>query len=339
MSTLKEIAETLGVSESTISRGLSDNPRISKELRERIKKTALEMDFEYNSNARSLSTSRCKTIGVIYPDYENEYHNSQYLDLLVNDVRHNLEKLGYDCLIFQATRPTDGASNMRRLILQKKVDGFVVVVSNMQASDWDIVAKYQVPMVQIHSKPLYAPAALKTSDYDYFFTDNRCGGHLATEHLLARGCTSILCLADRHAGPEMIERTQGYLDAIEGKQRPFVLDSVSDFDSVLEFLRGHWVDIDRVDGIFAHTDIMAIAAIQACREKGIDVPTKLRIVGFDDIPMGKIMSPKLTTVHQPREAEAELACRQLARLIEDTALSTPREQRFIKPTLIVRESA
>lgn len=339
MSTLKKIAQALGVSESTVSRGLSDNPRISKELRARIKKAAEEMDFEYNSSARSLSTSRSKTVGIVYPDYENEYHNFQYLDLLVNDVRHNLEKLEYDCLIFQATRPNDGSSNIRRLVLQKKVDGFVFVVSNMQASDWDIIGKYRVPMVQIHSKPLYAPAALRTTDYDFFFTDNRWGGRLATEHLLARGCSRLLCLADRHAGPEMIERTHGYLDALAGKAESRVLESASDFDSALEFLRGRWEEVARADGIFAHTDIMAMAAIQACREQGIAVPARMRVVGFDDIPMGKIMSPKLTTVHQPREAQAEQACRRLAQMIEGPDQPSQREQRLIKPTLIVRESA
>jgi LacI family transcriptional regulator len=341
MTTLKELAQLAGVSISTVSRSLHDHDRIPVETRERIKKLAREHHFEFNSAAQGLSTRRTQTIGVVYPDFDTELHRRLHLDLLVHDIRHSLESLGYDCLLFQARHPQTGKSNIERLVLQKRVDGFVFVISDMLASTWKVLEDHQVPLVQVHSRPIFRGAGLKTDQYDYFFTDNELGGKIAGGHLVNSGCRHPVCLADAVPGPEMLDRTRGFVEALQTRGiRPTeveVLHCAADFDSAYRFVRTTLARGREFDGLFAHTDLMAIAAINALRDEGVSVPDQVRVVGFDDIPLATMVRPTLTTVHQPREDQARQACQRLVNLIEGEPTGEF-VQIMLEPALRVRES-
>lgn len=339
MATLKDIARLAGVSVSTVSRSLRDQGRIPLETRQRIKDLALEHNLELNSAARSLSTQRTQTVGLVYPEFENGYHKSSYLDLLVHELRIEMTAKGFDCLIFQAEGPV--TSNITRLVRQKKIDGLILIMAETQKETWDVLEKVRFPLVQVHTKPLFRGTAPRGENFDYFYTDNHMGGQIAGRHLLEAGCSNPICLGDEIHVPEMLERTRGFMDALlEAGIRPTsgqVLNCSSSFDGAYKFVLQNADLFRSVDGIFAHTDLMAVAVLQALSDSGRRVPNQVKVIGFDDVPLCRMVRPSLTTIHQPREEQAKRASQRLVEIIEEGP-QDPLVQEYLPPSLVVRGS-
>ncbi|MGA2545434.1 MAG: LacI family DNA-binding transcriptional regulator [Rectinemataceae bacterium] len=333
--TTRDIARIAGVSVSTVSRSLNDNPRISVETRRRIKRIAAELDFELDASARSLSTRRSGTVALVCPDFFDRFENGLYLNLLIHDLRRGLSSHGLDCLLTEAASPS-GLGILRRLILQRKVDGILLLLSGTLPEDWTLIRKRGIPVVQVH----YAPAYFDASRLDYFFTDSRRGGCLATAAMLDAGSRRVACMTSPSGDSEMVDRERGWRDAHEerglapdGRLR---LEAESSFEAAYECVRRNAEALKRADGLFALTDIMALGVLRALADEGIEVPRDLRVVGFDDIEIANWARPRLTTIHQPREEIARLATDRLFALLEGKGDGV--EQRMIAPVLVRRES-
>jgi LacI family transcriptional regulator len=220
------------------------------------------------------------------------------------------------------------------LVRQNKVDGLVLIIAELRDEDKEVLAKRKIPVVLVNSKPLELSSqvdALPT-----YFTDNQRGGALAANHLLDRGCRTLLCLADAIAGPEMLDRTIGFEAAVHARGFTSTTLAVSaDFESTHRFVLDH-SPFDVVDGIFCHTDVMACAALRALQERGRSVPDEVKLVGYDDIELGTYFTPALTTIHQPREEIARLACRHLADAL--ASRGNPILHRSVEPSLVIRGS-
>jgi LacI family transcriptional regulator len=335
--TLADIAKMANVSESAVSRALQNNPRISEATRLRVQKLAKELDFEYNAHARSLSTQRCSTIGVILPNFGTRVNHTYYLDLLVNDLRSQLAARNFDMLICDSEYGPTGDSNLRRLVRQRKVDGLIIVVGDLPESDRKIIESHNIPMVLVNSRSI-TMAGKSIQGVSSFFTDNIQGGKIAARHLIERGCRNLLCLADKGATPEMLDRTEGFVAGLaEHGLVPRILESESFFPVTRTFILEHLNDIRACDGIFCHMDLMACALVKTLHECGIRVPDDIKVVGYDDIEVGTYFSPQLTTIHQPREAIAEQAVLDLLRRL-DSDDPLPETNISVSPRLVVRES-
>ena len=335
--TLADIAKMANVSESAVSRALQNNPRISEATRLRVQKLAKELDFEYNAHARSLSTQRCSTVGVILPNFGTHVNHMYYLDLLVNDLRFQLASQNFDMLICDSGSRTTGDSNLSRLVRQRKVDGLIIVVGDLPEKDKKVIESHNIPMVLVNSRSI-TMAGKSIPGVSSFFTDNIQGGKLAARHLVERGCRRLLCLADKGATPEMLDRTEGFTAGLsEFGLVPQVLACESFFPVTRAYLLEHREEIRGCDGIFCHMDLMACALVKTLQEVGLRVPEDIKVVGYDDIEVGTYFTPQITTIHQPREAIAEQAVRDLLRRLgRDESLSETNIS--VSPRLVVRES-
>ena len=340
--TARDIARLAGVSVSTVSRSLNGSPRISAETRERIKRLAAELDFEFDASARSLSTRRSGTVALVCPGFLDRFASTLYLNMLIYDIRSNLASRDLDCIIADAEAP-GGQSNIRRLVLQRKVDGILLLLASTLPEDWSVIKKRGIPVIQVH----YAPAYFAAERVDYYFTDNILGGRMAAEALLDSGGERIICLSDRRVSPEMTAREKGYREALRSRgiavDERLVLAADNSFDEAYACVRRNIDLARRSDGLFAATDIMALGALRAMADEGLDVPGDFKVVGYDDLEIGTYVRPTLSSVHQPREEIARLACERLAALLRGHGGSggpsgSSVEQRLIAPTLIRRES-
>lgn len=336
--TLADIAKIAHVTESSVSRALQDHPRISVETRERIKKIAQDLDFEYNVHARSLSTHKSATVGVILSNFGTRVCHTYYLDLLVNDLRSQLAARNYDILICDSERENTGDSNLSRLVRQRKVDGLLLIIAELPEKDRKVIERQNIPIVLVNSRSVFMEGE-SIDNLPCFFTDNLAGSAMAAGHLLDNSCRKILCLADSNRGPEMLERTQGFLAETERRGvRADVLECSPDFNLALAFTAGHIEEIIRYDGVFCHTDVMACALLQTCAARGIRVPEDLKVIGYDDIELGTYFSPPLTTIHQPREEIAEKAVSYLMERFNAQG-GQPPVQECVAPRLVRRGSA
>ncbi len=335
--TIKDIARIAGVSHSTVSRSLNDSPLISDKTKNRIKRIASELNFAFNASAQSLSTRKTGTIGIIYPELFDTFGNSLYLGLLVQGLRHGLEKASLDSIGSFPRNHYTAESNIRKLISRKKIDGLLVIHPEIPVEDWEYIRDSGIPFVVLHFKP-------RSFDYswmNYLFTDHVFGGYMATKALLDGGCRSILCMREDSDEIQFKERTEGYKLALEEADISFNPKMIDGGDCSFDF--GFQTIMDRkdqltsIDGIFAEADLVALGAIEALRELEIRVPEDIRVIGYDDTELGRYFRPKLTTVHQPREEHARLACERLIEMLDEQDMS-PSMQKVLKPLMIYRES-
>lgn len=322
-----------------MSRALHDNPRVSVATRERIKKIAAELEFEFNSHARSLSTSRSGTVCVVVPNFGREVWRTYYLDLLISEIRARLKESGLDLLIADSGPEANGKSTLRRLVLQKKVDGIIIIIADLAEIDREFIGMRGIPVVAVNSKP-QAMAGKSLDEFSWFYTDNVAGGALAARHLAARGSTRLICLADAEAPPEMLDRTRGFAE--EASRRgldPLVLQCPVDFPGVRAFIAERIDAFRQADGLFCHTDVMACAALQALGAAGLRVRDDIRVVGYDDIDLGTYFTPRLSTVHQPREEIARLACERLTEILRAGDGTAQAVHMSVAPSMVQRESS
>lgn len=336
--TIKDIALLAGVSHSTVSRALNDSPQISLATKDKIKKIAKSMNFEFNAGARSLKGVKTGNIAVVYEAHTDQFGFSLYLNQLFTELRHVLERMDMDAILLEGYHPETGASNIDRLLRQQKVDGFLIVHDNITKEDYEGIKSAELPLVQIHMNPLYCDK----KNLNYFFTDHKYGGRLATEHLISLGCKNIITVRPNEVKSyEYHNRTLGFKDALESaglvySERQIYFTNCGYIDGY-DFFNAVASRLNEIDGIFFQADIIAFGFLSAASEKGIKIPEDLKVIGFDDAPVCESTNPRLSTIHQPRKELAAYACDRIIELI-NREKNEQLTQKIISPTLILRDS-
>ena len=215
--------------------------------------------------------------------------------------------------------------------------GLLIIHPEIPSDDWDYIRSSEIPFVVLHFKP-------RSYDYswmDYLFTDHVQGGYMATETLIDSGCRNILTLREDSREIQYIERTKGYRQALEAHTIPFKEELVVGGDCSFEFgfdtIMARRDSLFEIDGIFAQADLVALGAIEALKELEIEIPGRMRVIGYDDTELGKYFRPKLTTVHQPREEHARLACERLINLLDGVEVKPPMQE-ILSPLMVYRET-
>lgn len=339
--TIKDIAQIAGVSFSTVSRSLNDSDLVAEDTKKQIKDIAKSLGFEFNASARSLSTQKMGSIGVIYPESFEDFHVSVFYNSLHNQIRKTLEREALDLIVaFPKNRFDGDSSNIERLVKSKKVDGLIIVSPFLDEVDKEalhLMKKQGIPFVFLHHYP-NDPWLLEEANV--FCTDHFSGGFRATEHLIKNGHQRIACITAVGDMEEFTKRTDGYKAALAQYHIPFNEDIF--FYGDRSFESGYQIIMDSKDmvqdfsAIFSQNDLMALGAMQALTELQYKIPEDIAVVGYDDIELLGFFKPLLTTIHQPREEIAVLACETLINLIKDK--ETRKRNLLITPPLIIRES-
>ncbi len=335
--TTKDIARIAGVSQSTVSRALDNSPLISEKTRRRIQQIAEETGFQRNANARSLITQRSSTIALIYPDEGDQLSISQYFHVIHHTLQAAFAADGYDLILAHAQNPVTHQSEIKRLISAQKVDGLLLIDSNLEDTVLDFLHHSTVPCCFL-DRYTDSPAA---NGITRIYADNRLGGYLMTQHLLSSGRKRILCLTAHTDGVDCALRCEGYQQALREAGRPVstsdILYGDGSFVSGLQLVEQNSDQFRCCDAVFACSDMMAFGVITALRRFGISVPQDVAVGGYDDIPLSHLFEPHLTTIHQPLEQLCTLAYQQMMSLITDPSASP--SDIILKPELIIRGSA
>ncbi len=289
---LADLAKLAGVSTSTVSRALNDNPLIKKETRVKLQRLAKQHNFSLNTAASRLRTQKTNVVAVIINlDGDTEQSiNDPFLLKVVGDINLALNKFGLELLLSNSFMASDDWANY--FINSRRADGLIVVGQGKNQANIEAAADAGVPLV-VWGDPK------SPSNYPIVGSDNYLGGRLATEHLLNKGAKNILFLGDPgHA--EIGERHRGYLDAIaSAKATPHVVSiditSGASYKSINKLLveKGLYFD-----GIMACSDMVALGAMKALKERYISIPNDVALVGFDDIAMADISHPSLSSIKQ-----------------------------------------
>lgn len=336
--TTKDIAKLANVSQSTVSRCLNDSPMISKKTKKRVLKIAQENGFQFNAHARSLSANKTYTVGVILPESLFGFGGEMHFRSWQNELIESLEKMEFDVMVSFFENRFTKQNNIKRLLAAKKVDGLIILEPAIDDETISILESTAIPFVFCK----YVPPFYKTKDVDFICVDQFKGGYIAADHLIKQGHKNIICISADHIGGEFELRTDGLKAAFHDNKLSYNEDMLlygeTTFESGYQVIKDNTELLRDITAIFAQNDLMALGAISALKELGINVPKDVAVVGFDDIELCTYYKPYLTTVHQPTKEIAAVTCKRLIEKLKSSD-SNVKQKLEISPTLIIRESS
>jgi DNA-binding LacI/PurR family transcriptional regulator len=325
--TLRDLAKTVGVSASTASRALNNNSAISEEIRKKVFKAAKEAHYIPNSLARSLALKRSHLIGLLVPSIANPF----FAEILrgAHDVA---QQKGYVVALCDTQRSREREELFSERLLQSQVDGFIVTGSVMleeRIREW---RQRNIPLVLAGRRS----AGLGFSGVS---VDDVSAGYQAAQYLISKGYKKIQFLGGGPDSPATKDRQRGYLDAMESRGLAPLI-SFGDYSMESGFKEAAKIAkvADRPDAVFAANDLMAIGLIMGLAGLGVKVPHDLAVIGCDDIPMGTLIRPALTSVQIPMY---EIGARAMGLLLNslDNGESVRSESILLDCQLVIRDSA
>ncbi|WP_178987349.1 LacI family DNA-binding transcriptional regulator [Winogradskyella schleiferi] len=294
--TLKEIAETLGMSVSTVSKALKDYPDVSKKTKRLVKETAEVLNYKPNAFAVNLRTKESKTIGLIIPEVVHHFFSS-----VIKGIIARAEKKGYLVIILQSNESYELEKKQLDLLLSKRVDGILISLANGTGDFKHLnnLISQELPLVMFDK-------IAKIVNCSKVIIDDRKAAYMATQHLIDSGCKRIAHFRGPLLPQNSIDRFLGYKKALMDNGLTYDPSLVyicecgdNSFEEGKENARKLFNDHKDVDGIFINTDLVAIGAMTEFNKLGINIPEDISIVGFSNWFMSSVISPTLTTINQP----------------------------------------
>ncbi len=317
-----DVAEAAGVSQSTVSRALAGDASISERTRLRVEETAKRLNYQVDANAARLRTGRTGTLAVVMicrAGQDSKDINPFYFSLLGSTCAAAAAR-GFETLVsFQ-----DSPDNFWGLYQERrKADGMVVIGTNENVAAWDYFRTMRPRGVQ------WVCWGSPDDDFDWVRSDNDAGARLATRHLIDSGYRDIVCIAQlRSAQRQFDERYEGYAAAMMEAGRTLRLAAVEPDLPRKEQGRRAAADLaesgKQFDAIFAVSDEMALGAMNELEQRGIVVPDRVGVVGFDGIRAGAFASPPLTTIEPDFEAAGSALVDRLIALLAGEQADHPR---------------
>lgn len=290
---IAELARLAGVSTGTVSRALAGKTLVNKETRERIQALAREHGFRPNQMARRLRVQETKVIGVVVPlGHEQRQHLSDpFFMAILGYLADALTESGYDIMLSRVI--PDDEDWLERIVDSGMLDGVLLIGQSNQYDTIEHVAQRYRPMVVWGS---HRAGQVQCT----VGVDNRLGGRLAGECLIARGCKQLAFMGEIDA-IELHERYLGVCDAAKaaGLPAPLALHVHLASDVMAEEIAAHVAAIKgTIDGITAASDLIAVHTVRVLADHGISVPGDIAVTGFDDLPLAEQIIPRLTTISQ-----------------------------------------
>ena len=329
--TIKDVARVAGVSHTTVSRALRDNPAISPTTSETIKRLASEMGYVPNSAARGLKTKRSNVLGVVVRRMDDPFFGQ-----VVNGIEDVLQSHNYSLLLAASHRDFDKEKEIVRLMSERRVDG-VIICSTLISRDYrEQLARFGVPMVVINNQA--------ASDGDHSVShDDTDGARQLAQHLIEQGHRDIAYIGNANAGRTNDDRLLGYQQALTEAGivvRPDRI--VSGANGRAESGKMGAQQLLQLDllpsAILCFNDMMALGAMFALQRAGVQIPEQCSITGFDNVALSAHVNPALTTFDQPKYELGRSAAQMMLRIVERGQHDVSSEQVRLRGKLTVRES-
>jgi len=329
--TIKDIAQTLNISTSTVSYALNGGPRsVPAAVKDEVLRVARELNYRPNRVAKSLVTRRSHTIGILPTQAAPNLAVSPYFQMAFNGVLNQAEVKGFDVMVFSRAQSTaSSAEELVGVLWDGRTDGTVLVAPYDKAPIIPALLQLGAPFTIVNSS---VPGAVCVT------CDNRHGVELALRHLIELGHRKIGHLA----GPTTLEDSRIRREAFEQvmlssglEVRPeWIVETEYTSDSGEREAHALLDAHERPTAVFCGNDESALGLLRAARSRGMRLPDDLSVVGFDNIFNCEHMHPPLTTIEQPIGEMGRAAFDALIELIE----GRPAESVVMETRLVLRES-
>lgn len=294
MVTLKQLAEQLSVSVSTVSKALHNSDEISPDTIKRVKDLAKFLNYKPNRLAVSLKSSKTNTIGVIIPNILNHFFAKALFA-----IEQEATKQGYNIITCVSNELQSKEENSLQLLSNGSVDGFIMSIAEEtqianNVEHINAILNQDIPIV------LFDRVSDKINT-DKVIIDDFDAAYQATKHILSEGRQHIALISDIDKLSVGQLRTNGYLLAIHEAEHymsePLVI-IVKKSESIEESIDLLFESNPALDGIIAVDNTSGVVALQKALKLNYDVPNALSIIGFSDENVLQFTDPKLSTISQ-----------------------------------------
>jgi LacI family transcriptional regulator len=328
-STIADVAREAGVSTMTVSRVLNGRGEITTETRERVQGIIDRLNYRPSSLARSFKSKQTNTIGLIVPDIANPFFPE-----LVRAVDDSAVEEGFAVVLCNTVRHGERERKALRVLEDMRVDGLILCDSGL--SDDDLI-----PLLKQHPAVVVFDRQIDKTIGESVFVDDVYGAVAAANHLHAIGRRRLGFLAGPPYYSSSERRRYGFRVALEVHGiKPSAKHEIAcepeeagGYEATKSLLA---IDPD-VDGIFCYNDLVALGALRACDELGFSVPNQIAVIGFDDIRLASLATPKLSTLRVDKFKLGRVMVQTLLERMRQSPISI--DEKMIRPELIIRQSA
>lgn len=328
VTTIKDIARLANVSITTVSRVLNNKPDVSKNTKKRIEEIILNHDFYPNALAKGVSQGKSNTLGLVIP-YKDVFLNPFFVEVLkgVNDAAN---AAGYYILL---CTPKNNGESIVSIFKENRVDGIILASPRVDENPICELIKEKVPFISTSKIP-------NIKGLNYVDTDSKKGTKLAVEYLISLGHIKIGFIGGPGHLASSHDRKKSFCDTINRNELPLKDEWQADGDylseSGYECMEKLLSLNDPPTAVFASGDIMAFGAIQCLKDKKIEIPKEISIIGFDDVLYSGFIDPPLTTIRQYPHRKGYVAATRLIEILEGSNISRVRE--LLPVELVIRKS-
>jgi len=331
--TIYDLASKLNISIATVSRGLKDDPVVSKKTRKRIFDLAEEMGYRSNHFARNLRRQKTNTIGIIVHEL-----NSNFITSVLAGIEKVTTEAGYDLIITHSSESRIKEAANANNLFHKRVDGLIASLS-FDTNNLEHFRPFEEKGVPV----IFFDRVEQGSNYSVVIIDNYKCGYQATQHLLEQGCKKIAHVTSSLKRNVYSERHRGYRDALFDNNIPFdesllIVNDLSEnagIQSAKQILRMQPMP----DGAFITNDFVAAVCMRTLKENNINIPRDIAIVGFNNDAIGKLIEPALTTINYPGKDMGEIVARNLVNHLQGVGNIHNINTVIVSSDLIIRKSS
>ncbi|WP_424002604.1 LacI family DNA-binding transcriptional regulator [Maribacter sp. IgM3_T14_3] len=331
--TLKDIANVLGISAAAVSKALNDDARISVKTKKAVKQVAKELNYQPNHLASALRKGKSKLVGVIVPRT-----NSHFFSSVVESMEGVLNKAGYNIIITQSNESFQKECNNIDTLLYLQVDGIIASMANetVDLSYYEKIKSNGIPLILFDRGE-------NDLNVDYVGINDYDSSHMIVEHLIAQGCKRIAHIGGYRRTRIFNNRIRGYIDAIKKHDLPHDDELLIESSLTLEDGRQQIEKLlllkNRPDAIYVASDYAALGALQVLKEKNIKVPEEIKLVGFGNEPFTSLVTPSITSVSQHSKQIGKLAAETFLSYVDKDVVKQSLNKIILDSELIIRDSS
>ncbi len=331
--TIKDVAHKLNVSVSSVSRAFNDKYDIKKETKELILKTAEDMGYFPNPIAKKLSQNKTFNIGVVVPEFINEFYSE-----VIIAIQEVLMPLGYQVLIMQSDENAEQELKNVKTLIHNMVDGLIIAPT---MEEHNINMKYYLNQHNNGNPIVFMSRVDESLSASKVLFNNKKWSFFATEHLIRQGYQKIYHLSGYKYLCVSNDRIDGFKRAMNKHKIP--KDNFKIIETGLLAEEGMEVIEDLIymhdipNAIFCVNDLVAMGAIKKLKSNGIRVPEDVAVIGFTETRMAELITPQLSSIKQPTSEMGKKAAELLLKQIENEAFE--HETVVMNGVLNIRESS
>ncbi|MFD2919171.1 LacI family DNA-binding transcriptional regulator [Terrimonas rubra] len=330
--TIYDIAKKLSLSAATVSRALNNNPAINAKTRKRVNDMAMEMGYRSNNFASNLRKGNTHTIGVLVHELK-----SNFITSVLAGIEKVTTEAGYDIIIAHSSERKEKEIANAHNLFHKRVDGLIASLAfdTENLDHFDPFFKKGIPVI-------FFDRVFEHTDFAQVIINNYRAAYDITSHLAKQGCKRIMHVTASLERNVYSERFKGYQQALKDNKLNYDKDLLitnqlseeAGIQAAMQILAMR----KRPDAVFVSNDFCAAVLMRTLQDNGVHIPKDIAVAGFNNDAVGKIVSPKLTTIDYPGIEMGEITARNLVNHLQGVSNLALTNKIIIKSELIIRES-